>query len=140
MHSMRIENNFWYKCSKPNCKTTFPTPSLFDQHMRIHNNELDQCQYCPYRYVKQIDYKDHLNKHFRVKDNKCGHCGLIFTTKKALVAHSSMHEGIIYCCLICNKYEIAHKISMKSHLRRNHSDLLGKNINWDSLEKYVKLK
>ena len=140
MHSMRIENNFWYKCSKPNCKTTFPKPSLFDQHMRIHHNELDQCQYCPYRYVKQIDYKDHLNKHFRVKDNKCGHCGLIFTTKKALVAHSSMHEGIIYCCLICNTYENGNKSSIKFHLRRKHADLLGKNINWDSVKKYVKLK
>ena len=137
---MRSDKEFWFKCLKPNCRSTFPYQSLLDNHMRIHHNELDQCQYCPYRYVKQNDYKDHLNKHFRIKDNKCVHCGLIFTTKKALVAHLSMHEGIIYCCLICNKYEITHKTSMKSHLRRNHSDLLGKNINWDSFEKYVKLK
>jgi len=140
MHSMRSENDFWYKCSKPNCHTTFRTQGLLGQHMRVHNNDLNQCQYCPHRYVSEYHYKDHLNKHFRIKDHKCNECGVRFTTRNSLFQHSSMHEGIIYCCLICNKYEIARKNSMKMHLRRHHADLLGKNINWDSVEKYVKLK
>ena len=108
--------------------------------MRIHNNELDKCQYCQYRYVDPNHYADHLNKHFQIKDHKCEHCGTAFTTKKGLAEHVSKHEGILYCCLICNKYEVTHKNTMKSHLRRHHSDLLGKNINWDSVKKYVKLK
>ena len=137
---MRSESNFWFKCLKPNCQTTFSRSFLLGEHMRIHNNEVDHCQYCPYRYVYPPDYKDHLNKHFRIMDYNCDECGAKFATNKALIAHSSMHEGIIYCCLICNAYEIARKQSMKNHLRRVHSDLLGKNINWDSVKKYVKLK
>ena len=137
---MLYETNFWYKCLKPNCQSTFKIQYDLEQHMRIHNNELDKCQYCPYQYVQGHHYKDHLNKHFGIKDHKCDYCGLSFTTKRGLVEHSSKHEGIIYCCLICNTYEIARKNSMKNHLRREHSDVLGKNINWDSVQKYVKLK
>ena len=140
MHTKLSEHNFWYKCLKPNCQTTFEKPLGLELHMRIHNNELDNCQYCSYRYVKQADYRDHLNRHFGIEDHKCEHCGLKFTTKKALVRHSSMHEGIIYCCLICNSYENGNKNAMKFHLRAKHTDLLGMNIQWDSVKQYVKLK
>ena len=140
MHKMLSESNFSYKCSKPNCHSTFNTQGALDYHMRIHNNQLDMCQYCPYHYVKPCNYSDHLNKHFRIKDHKCDHCGLLFMTKKAMVEHSSKHEGIIYCCLICKTYEAARKNTILVHLLRKHSDLLGMNIVWDTVKKYVKLK
>ena len=140
MHTMRSENNSWYKCLKPNCQSTFKYQGLLDNHMRIHNNELDSCQYCPYRFVHGHHYRDHLNMHFRIKSHKCDHCGKTFSTRHVLAQHASMHEGIIYCCLICNTYEIARKNTMKMHLRTTHANLLGKNINWDSVKKYVKLK
>ena len=140
MHTKRSENNFWYKCLKPNCQTTFQTSLKLKIHMRIHNNELNNCHFCPYRYIKPGDYTNHLNYHFRIEDETCDHCGLKFSTKKALAEHSSIHEGILYCCLICNKYEMERKLLIKNHLRREHSDVLGKNINWDSVKKYVKLK
>ena len=72
MHTKRSENNFWFKCSKPNCQSTFPYHGLFENHMRIHNNELDKCQYCPFRYIEPLRYKEHLNKHFRIRDYKPG--------------------------------------------------------------------
>ena len=140
MHTMRSDNNFWLKCLKPNCKATFQYQLELDRHMRIHNNDVQKCQYCPYSYTFAQNYGDHLNKHFRIKDHKCDVCGLKFTTKKTLVQHSSVHEGIIYCCLICNTYETGRKNTMQIHLRMKHSDLLGKNINWDAVEKYVRLK
>ena len=140
MHKMRSENDFFFKCLKPNCQSTFRWQSHMNIHMRIHNNELDECQYCPYRYVNPPDYKDHLNKHFRIKDHKCDECGLYYYSKRALILHSSAHEGILYCCLICNTYEVKLKNSMKCHLRNKHSNLLGKNINWDSVKEHVELK
>merc|ERR1719259_920520 len=85
--------------------------------------------HCPYRYVKTPDYRDHLNKHFRIKDYKCENCGFTFMTRKALAEHSSTHEGIVYCCLICETYQIGSRQAMQMHLRNKHSDLLGKNIN-----------
>ena len=139
IHTNKFENNFWYKCLKPNCQTAFARQGSLDIHMRIHNNELDKCDYCQYRYVQAPDYRNHLNKHFRIKDHKCDVCGLTFTTKKSLVQHSLMHEGIIYCCLICKTYETGSKHTMKTHMRK-HTDLLGENIKWDSAMEYVKLK
>ena len=140
MHKKRSENNFLYKCLKPNCKSTFVRKELLDVHMRIHNNQVDYCQYCPYRYVEPAQYKNHLKKHFQIKDNTCDHCGLSFTTKKDLNDHASRHEGIIYSCTICDAYEIERKNSMQMHLRMKHSDILGPNINWETVKKYVKLK
>ena len=140
MHSMRSECNFWYKCLKPDCHSTFQYQSNLDSHMRVHNNDLDSCQYCPYRYVFPSRYKDHLNIHFRIENHKCDYCGKIFSKKAVLNQHLTVHEGITYCCLICNSYEVQMKKTMKMHLRRKHSDLLGKNINWDSVKNYVKLK
>ena len=67
MHKVRSENDFWYKCPISNCQSTFQYQCLLEPHMRIHNNELNECQYCPYLYVNPPDYKDHLNKHFRIK-------------------------------------------------------------------------
>ena len=140
MHKKRSENNFWYKCSKPNCGTTYRWEWAMNEHMRIHNNEVNYCQYCPYRYVQAGSYKEHLNKHFRINEYKCGECDSTFSTKAILTKHAFIHEGILYCCLICNTFESTNKDSIKYHLRMKHSDLLGKNINWDSVKKYVKMK
>ena len=140
MHTKRSDNNFWHKCSKPNCRTTFRYQHLLDEHMRIHNNEVNYCQYCPYRYVKPGNYKDHLNKHFRINEYKCGDCGATFFDKNLLTKHALIHEGIVYCCLICDTYVAASRDTVQQHLRKKHSDLLGKNINWDCVKKYVKMK
>ena len=72
--------------------------------------------------------------------NLTENCNATFTTKNALIQHSSIHEGILYCCLICHTYEASSRMSMKMHLRKEHTDLLGKNINWDSVKQYVKQK
>jgi len=140
MHTKRSGNNFWFKCLKSNCHSTFQSEYKLNFHMRIHNNESDKCQYCPYRYVENRNYQDHLNKHFPCDDFKCDFCDLIFTTKSSLDRHTKSHEGIIYSCLICNAYDTQSKSNIRTHLGRKHSDLLGKNINWGSVKKYVKLK
>ena len=140
MHKKRSDNNFLYKCSKPNCQSTFRDQYLLNEHMRIHNYEVNYCQYCPYRYVKAVNYTEHLQKHFRTEEHKCSDCGSTFLTNSGLVEHSALHEGIIYSCLVCRSYESRSKHSIKYHLRNKHSDLLGKNINWDSVKKHVKMK
>ena len=140
MHKMRTGNNFHYKCLKSNCQSTFQYQSLLNIHMRTHNNDVDNCQFCPYRYVRRKDYNDHLSRHFGIKAYKCDHCSLRFFSKKAMVEHSFAHEGITYHCLICKTYKSTRKSGIKSHLRHRHSDLLGTNINWDSVKQYVKIK
>ena len=140
MHTMRSDNNFWLKCLKPNCKATFQYQHAFDLHMRVHNNDVQRCQYCPYSYVMPHHYRDHLNRHFRIKDHKCDQCGKTFTSKEILRKHYSMHEGILYCCLICNSYECVAQNSIRYHLKSKHADVLGRNIKWETVKEYVKMK
>ena len=111
---MRTENNFWHKCLKPNCHSTFAATQLLDRHMRIHNNDLDSCQFCPYRYVEIKHYNDHLNRHFRIKAYRCDHCGLNFFSRRAMVEHASSHEGIKFYCLICKTYESTKKAAINA--------------------------
>ena len=122
MHKRRSEKKYWYKCLKPNCQSSFKYQCDLDRHMRIHNNDLDTCQYCPYRYTLQSQYQDHLNKHFGLKDHQCEQCGSTFLTKCSLAVHSKLHEGITYCCLICKTYEISTKQAMQTHMKKKHSD------------------
>jgi len=139
MHKNLSENNGWYKCLKPNCQSAFAHQGNLDVHMRIHNNQLDKCDYCQYRYIPAKDYRDHLNKHFRI-EFKCDECSATFTSKANLVQHSTMHEGITYCCLICKTYKTATKHNITRHFKRYHSDLLGNTRQWESVKEYVKLK
>ena len=74
MHTMRSDKEFWYKCPKPNCQSSFATETKLEKHMRIHNNDLDECQYCPYRYENKNHYERHLKMHFGIKDYKCDQC------------------------------------------------------------------
>ena len=127
MHTMRSEKEFWYKCLKPNCHSTFQYQLELDRHMRIHNNDLQQCQYCPYRYIIHSNYEIHLRKHFGIKDFKCDQCESRFLSQNELNRHYSRHEGIIYCCLICNTYEAISKHNMEMHLRIVAVVMKGKN-------------
>jgi len=140
MHKRRFEKEFWHKCSRLGCKSTFKFQFALDVHNRIHDNDLDVCRYCPYRYVEPAQYTRHLKMHFGIRDYECDQCDLKFTTQKELNIHYQKHEGIIYNCLICNNYEAYRKNNILSHLRRVHRDIFGENINWDSVKEHVKIK
>ena len=139
MHKRRFEKEFWHKCSRPGCKSTFKFQFALDVHNRIHDNDLDVCRYCPYRYVEPAQYTRHLKMHFGIRDYECDQCDLKFATQKELNIHYQKHEGIIYNCLICRKYEANRKNNMLSHLRRVHEDIFGENINWDAVKQHVKI-
>ena len=116
----------------------FSKESKLKVHLRIHNNDLEKCQYCPFKYNSQADYQTHLNRHFGIKDFKCDQCGKLYISKLQLNQHYAIHEGIIYYCLLCEGYQVSNKPAMHSHMSRKHHDVVGKFFSWDSVEKYVK--
>ena len=140
MHRRLFEKEFWYKCPKPGCKSTFQVSKLLELHNRIHENVLDVCSYCPYRYVEPAGYTRHLKLHFRIRDYECDKCDSKFMTQHDLNRHYQIHEGIIYNCLICKTYEINSRSAMEVHLRSKHIDILGKNYTWNIVKHHVKIK
>ena len=134
-----FEKEFWYKCPRSGCKSSFQASYLLDLHIRIHDNDLDICSYCPYRYADPAQYRRHLKTHFQIKDYECDQCDLKFPTGTELNQHYQIHEGIIYKCLICKIYECQNRNNMMKHMRRRHSDIVGKNFNWGIMKPHVKI-
>ena len=119
-------------------KASFEYERHLLKHIRAHENDLDKCQYCPFRYINESDYRTHMKHHFRIKDFKCDQCNKEFPQISELNKHYQIHEGILHRCLICNDYEAKHKISICSHLRRKHADVVGLNMNWDIIQTFIK--
>ena len=140
MHTRHFEKEYWHKCPKPGCKSTFNDLCALDLHCRLHANDLDVCRYCPYRYVKADQYTRHLKLHFGIRDYECDKCDLKFLTKADINRHYQLHEGIIYTCLICKTYYCHSKNNMESHLRVKHTDIVGKNFTWGIVKHHVKIK
>lgn len=140
MHIAIPNTSCWIKCPKPSCEQTFPHEGKMINHLRIHNNDLDSCQYCPYRYVRQIHYQTHLKQHFGIADSKCDQCNKEFSTVAKLNMHYELHEGIIYCCLICNSYEVKQKKSIFNHIKANHPDIFENRRRWEDLQQFIKKK
>ena len=79
--------------------------------------------------------------HFGIKDYPCDQCDKKFTTVALLKQHYSIHEGIIYYCKLCKTYEGASINAITGHLRKKHEDVIGKNLNWETVQqKYVDKK
>ena len=105
MHKKRDEGTAILKCPKPNCQSSFDNQWKFDFHLRIHDNDLENCQYCPFRYTFENHYAAHLRKHFGITDYKCDQCGRFFSKRYKLKNHIEMtHEKKhIFNCDLCDK-------------------------------------
>ena len=138
VHKFRPDKENWYKCPTSDCRSSFVNENQLKIHTRIHNNDFEQCQYCPFKYIFSLDYQKHLKRHFGIKDVECDQCGRLFRSKGQLNTHYQLHEGIIYSCLLCNVYQASHKQTIGDHLKSKHGEIVGKNIIWDSLQKFIK--
>jgi len=137
MHSMKSDKQFWYKCPKSTCSSSFESENKLLRHMRIHNNDLVKCRYCPFRYVQSNQYTNHLRTHFCIMDYKCDQCDKAFASNGELNKHYAVHEGIIFCCSICKVFKTTSKASITRHFRQKHYDKTGRNIFWIDVQKFI---
>ena len=137
MHTMQSDKQFWYKCPKSTCSSSFESENKLKRHMRIHNNDLVKCQYCPFRYVQSNQYTNHLRTHFGIMDYKCDQCDKAFASNGELNKHYAVHEGIIFCCSICKLFQTTSKASITRHFRQKHADKTGINIFWQDVQKFI---
>ena len=140
MHTKPPGKQFCLKCPIPGCQSWFDRESKLDEHLRIHNNDLAVCAYCPYRYAQRNKYREHLNMHFEIREFKCDQCDSKFTKIHLLNRHYEKHEGIVYNCLICHTYKAACKRNIEFHLRTKHADIVGKNADWDDLRSHIRTR
>ena len=140
MHTRRPGKEFWHKCTRSNCHSSFDREHHLNIHLRIHNNDLDSCQYCQFKYASPPEYPKHLKQHFGINDFQCDQCDKSFRMVGDLNKHYNIHEGIIYCCLLCDDYRASHKATIGYHLKTKHAEIVGKHIIWDSVQTFIKIK
>ena len=140
MHKKRDGGTAVLKCPKPNCQSSFGNQWKFDTHLRIHDNNLENCQYCPFRYAYENNYAAHLRKHFGITDYKCDQCDKEFNTEAQLKSHYGLHEGIIRSCLICNEYEAKQIKTIAKHLKKKHPKTLGNLTRWVDIQQFTTTK
>ena len=81
-----------YACDRGNCGKRFRFAGNLKDHLRLHDNDVYRCHFCPWTGVMQHNYLSHLNTHFQIKPYLCTFCDLRFYT----ISHRTRHESIFH--------------------------------------------
>lgn len=137
MHGRSFDKTDLYPCNFPGCTASFSREGLLKIHQSIHTNDLEGCEFCPYRFAEPKQYETHLKHHFKLKELSCDQCGLQFTTVGELNKHYQLHEGLIYACKLCDsKYTASFRETMRHHFMKKHSSSVD-NLNWSSIQNHI---
>ena len=95
--------NFY--CDRGDCKKRFGFRLDLERHLRLHDNTLLQCFFCPWTGVKNNHIEQHMNHHFKFRPVKCSFCDEKFYSSNHRRSHEERyHEKISdrYKCNICD--------------------------------------
>ena len=98
---LRIPN---YYCDRGDCKRKFYSVSQLEEHLRLHDNNLMRCYFCPWRGGTRILLHNHINHHFKFRPVNCSFCDKTFYASNHKRDHEERyHEKISdrYKCNIC---------------------------------------
>ncbi|XP_075147329.1 uncharacterized protein LOC142221465 [Haematobia irritans] len=101
------------------CNKSFSTKWNLKIHSWVHANRTAKpfkCEHCPKAFVREVDFKNHMNSHKQIKPYTCEVCGCKFIRKYNYMRHRREHHGNKkYTCDLCKKsfhrhyYLIEHK-------------------------------
>ncbi|XP_073813104.1 uncharacterized protein [Musca autumnalis] len=89
------------------CNKTFSTKWNLKIHSWVHANRTAKpfkCEHCPKAFVREVDFKNHMNSHKQIKPYTCEVCGCKFIRKYNYMRHRREHHGNKkYTCDLCKK-------------------------------------
>ena len=109
-------------CDRGNFGKTFRFESELRMHLRLHDNTVTKCSFCPWKTSNQTYLQQHFDHHFKTPKFKCSKCDRSFYIKNNLDHHFETTHEIIkdkYKCKICD-YKTNSRSYFCHHLRRNH--------------------
>ena len=110
-----------FSCNWKNCQSTFQKKKDLKLHLTIHNNDLLECTFCPYRTSQQVAMNSHYRFHYKMFDEHCELCDKKFTSKVFLNRHIEVeHSKENYVCHICKVYS-GPKPLLQRHISRKHN-------------------
>ena len=109
-------------------------------HDACHNQYNTEHMICSISFVPASNLKTVKKHHFRIKEFQCDKCERAFPGIGELNTHYSVHEGIIYACTLCSDYQATAKTTICKHLKKKHEDIVGRNVNWDAVQRFIERK
>ncbi|XP_055373796.1 protein PF3D7_1417600 [Condylostylus longicornis] len=100
-HSMETQ----HECAI--CNKSFSTKWNLKIHSWVHANRTAKpfkCEHCTKAFVREIDYKNHMNAHKQIRPYTCEYCGCKFIRKYNYLRHRREHHGQKkFSCDLCGK-------------------------------------
>ena len=82
-----------FRCDRGTCRNGFSHLSFLERHIRIHDNNLLHCHFCPWS--GNTDLVTHINHHFHNRPYTCSYCADAFYNCKDKTQHEELfHEKI----------------------------------------------
>ena len=110
-------------CDRGDCGKTFEKHSQLLRHLNIHDNNLKNCYFCPWKtpVATTSHLENHLKQHFGQADFTCHICDRSFFLKNLLDYHFEAHHEIVpgkHKCKLCD-FRTFSRYALRNH-RRTH--------------------
>ena len=109
-----------FKCERGVCDKGFQRLTLLEDHLRVHDNILFKCFFCPYTSGNDDNFNVHLNSLIGFRPFPCDFCEIRFYKSSAKRSHEETVHEIIndkYKCLKCEFTTYAAK-NLNYHIRK----------------------
>ena len=110
-------------CDRGDCKRQFRSNTELELHLRLHDNNLLRCFFCPWTGAKGDKLAQHVNHHFKFRPINCSSCNETFYTANHRKVHEERyHEKIIdrYQCNFCT-FKHYTMDGIRFHKIKNHA-------------------
>ena len=115
-HSSDFGGSIEISCCE--CGKRFQKENDLINHIKIHENNLDSCYFCPWKGIfGRHNWRTHVARHANAKGHlKCNFCEKRFFNRSRRAEHEELHEKIVdrYKCLNCT-YVSHSKTMMGKH-------------------------
>jgi len=103
-------------CDRGNCGKRFQKWQDLQLHLKMHDNILIKCPFCPWGGVQIYNRDQHFNSHFGVRPYPCSYCDARFSTPPSRTLHErTVHEKIlrVFNCGSCDFSNVSRKVYEK---------------------------
>ena len=99
----RVFTSDKFRCPFPDCRSSFSKENNLEGHVRVHENNLFPCVFCPYRTPNPIELNNHYRRHYKIYEFKCDLCERSFVKAAHLNSHlENFHQmGEVFKCHLC---------------------------------------
>lgn len=121
-HKLNVHGTTVYSCGI--CKFESRSTNAVDEHQRrVHMKEKNAaCPLCDMKFFDKFDLKNHMVRHYPVKEFGCEFCSKMFSRRNDLKRHERIHTGDMRkVCHLCGE-RFVQKASLSHHMLTRHPD------------------